>query len=286
MAARWHLFPTASRFREEFAAPRPLVFVAYLAIAFALGAALSHAIHTLIPTRPNAPPLALIAASFVLVMASQALTAGFLGTDELRPWHALLAGLKSALIAGAGTAGIFVSGAGSEPFFTALLIALLCVALAAAWCAAFSVLAALLGTPRRALQALLLLAAIANTGLFWSREVITSAATRESKLGNALPNAVMYGSPPLALASVWHQESAAARREQSDQSRFDLIRAPLTYDVWIGSYQAVPYAAITPAFPRDGQRTLGLLGLIFFFALPTLWISEALRAREAGARQK
>jgi hypothetical protein len=83
-------------------------------------------------------------------------------------------------------------------------------------------------------------------------------------------------SPPAALSAAWHQESATQHGSRED-ARFDLIRSPLTYDIWVGSYQAVPYPKIIPESQPPEPFQPGLLLALLIWSLPLLVFAEALQ---------
>jgi hypothetical protein len=101
---------------------------------------------------------------------------------------------------------------------------------------------------------------LAVSALFWTRgpiELLGHGAENGSSSAAWLAAGVVAASPPLAVASVWHEESDAARKGAES---YDFVRAPLTYQVWIGSYRAVPYPQILPSAPdRQNGFRLGLL---------------------------
>jgi hypothetical protein len=236
-----------------------------LAAAFAFGLAAARALGWLLPSSAASPPYAAIVASIVIDLV---------GLAALLIWLPAAAGrgkvsagtaawLGGALVCAAALAGLGLAGAQGESWRTFLVL----WGLMAAQCA---VLAALYGwlkvlcrfELRWAGQITWLLLSLAVTALFWSREPLERLG-RGAEDGSAtaawLAAGIVAASPPLAVASVWHQESTAARHGGAS---FDIVRAPLTYQVWIGSYRAVPYPQILPAMRKDSPHWGLVLGML------------------------
>lgn len=227
-----------------------------LAVAFACGWSLGRALNGLLPSAASAPPYAAIAASVVLDLACLALLLIWLprAAEKGSAWTNTAAWLGSTLAGLAALAGLSLSG-GGEPLRTFAVLGGLLAAQGAVLAAVYGWLAVLFRfEPRLAPLVAGVVLSLAATALFWSREPIQLLG-HEAEDGASsaawLAEAVVAGSPPLAVASVWHQESAAARGGAgagggAGAARFDIIRAPLTYEVWLGSYRAVPYPQILP----------------------------------------
>ena len=269
-----------------------------LVVAFTLGLGLAYALGWLLPSAAavplsadSAPPYAAIAASVVIDLA---VLAGLLIWLPVTAWKGAAwpgtgAWLGSVLACGAALAGLSVAGVHMEPMRTFVVL----WGLMAAQCA---VLAALHGwlaflfrfEPRLPAQTTCVLLALAVTALFWSREPIEllgRGAEGGSSTAAWLAAGVVAASPPLAVASVWHQESGAAR---TGAASFDIVRAPLTYQVWIGSYRAVPYPQILPV--SQGQERgfrFGLLLPLLFTGVLLLVLSDVAAQRwRRGTRRE
>jgi hypothetical protein len=136
-----------------------------------------------------------------------------------------------------------------------------------------------------AAQATWLMLTVAATALFWSREpiqMLTRSGAKDTAIATRAADGVMKLSPPLAVVATWYQASDAARQRGSSDNRFDLIRAQLSYEVWIGSYQALPYPEVTPASVPDpqGERppslNPGLILAMLAWGLPLLLLMDVL----------
>lgn len=245
--------------RDALLNPRYLLL---LGGALITGFVCSIAARELIPMRPSSPPLAAIAVTTFLLLLHQAATLSFLGAGTT----ASIAWLKSVLLCAVALAGVLVLGLASPRML--LIVWALCACYAGLLCAAWALLSLLTQRRTVALQCVLLLAVLANSALFWSRGPIT-AYSRSESLGAMLPDAVMKLSPPLALSGAFHQE--AETQSSREGARFDIIRAPLTYDVWIGSYQAVPYPEVLPQKATLAQRFQpGMILSLGLWFLPVL----------------
>jgi len=259
--------------------------------AFAFGLALAYALGWLLPSAAASPPYAAIAASVVIDLAGLAfllfrlpVTAGRTGA-----WTGAAAWLGSVLACGAALAGLSIAGVHKESWRTFVVL----WGLTAGQC---MLLAALYGwlaflfrfEPRLPAQITCVVLSLAVAALFWSREPIEllgRGAAGGSSTAAWLAAAVVAASPPLAVASVWHEESDGARKGTAS---FDVVRAPLSYQVWIGSYRAVPYPRIVPGVtgPENSFR-FGLLLPMLLAGMPLLILSDAAAMRfRRGARQE
>jgi len=254
-------------------------FVAALSVSAIAGALLALGTKELIPSRPNSPHLAGIAATTVVLLLLQAFAFDNFGSAarSSRAFTGLAAWLKSVLIAGAALLGIFVTGAASESPRITLIVWAYCAGFIGLIGTLWALLSITTGQRILALQIVLVLAVLANTALFWSRGPITAFSSLQGHWSQQLPEATMKLSPPLALAGAWHQEGGQENTREG--SRFDIIRAPLTYDVWIGSYQTVPYPEVLPRSPSGAPFNPGLLLALLIWSMPLLLLTEVLNAR-------
>lgn len=258
-----------------------------LAAASITGAMLALSMKELIPARPNSPYLAGIAATTLILLFSQALAFTNFGTAarSSRAFAGFAAWLKTVLIAAAALLGVFVTGVTSESPRIALIVWAYSAGFIGLIGTVWALLAITTGQRVLALQIVLVLAVLTNTALFWSRGPITAFSSLDGHWSQQLPVATMKLSPPLALAGAWHQEG---RQESTGEgSRFDIIRAPLTYDVWIGSYQTVPYPEVLPRSGASGAPfNPGVLLALLIWSLPLLLFTEILNARRLRAAKE
>ncbi|MCY3023954.1 MAG: hypothetical protein NTW87_33665, partial [Planctomycetota bacterium] len=209
-----------------------------------------------------------------------------------QPWQHVCAWLGTVLVCGAAFAGLGVAGTHGESPRTFVVLWALFAAQAAVLAAVHALLSLFLYfAPQLAEQVTLLMLGFAVTALFWSREPIQmlahAAPPGQASSASRLAEGVLKLSPPLAVASVWHQESDAARWAGGrSRARFDLIRAPLTYELWIGSYQPLPYPAILPS-RASGAFVPGIVLAMLLWGLPLLVFGDILSAlrRQEGQPQ-
>lgn len=235
-------------------------------------------------------PYTAIAASLVIDLAGLAVLLALLARGTPGDlWTHLGAWLGASAIAAASLAGLACARTHGESAHIFVVLWLVFTAQAATVAAVCGVLRVLSGAPSVSLQLTALLLGIVVTALFWSREPITQFARAGQRQDNSaadrLASGVLKLSPPLALASAWNQECNVARSPEGG-SRFDLIRAPLTYEVWIGSYQAMPYPDILPsrqaADPGDyGARPFkpGIVLALLLWGVPLLVFADVLLNR-------
>src|SRR5262249_11762089 len=104
---------------------------------------------------------------------------------------------------------------------------------------------------RPARQVVLLSLGLMATALFWSRGLIENVAQTScdnpAALAGSMADTVVKLSPPVTIAETWHQECDASRRPlRGNETRFDIVHGPLTYNVWLGSFQMVAYPDLYP----------------------------------------
>ncbi len=252
-------------------------------LSAAAGVLLAKGLALFLPTRGPIPHCA-IAGSFVLDLAGLSLLLSllFCAAKCSRAWPLLRAWLGTVFVMAPAYAGLALSSAHLESPHVFVVLFGLFAAQAAALSAVHGVLSVLLWWAPRATGPLTALAlGLLVTALFWSRAPLQRMVNER---GGASATALMKVSPPLAVASVWQQECDAARAPEKNQARFDLIRGPLTYEVWMGSYMAIPYPAITPNF-SGGERTPGLIVQFLLVALPLLLVCDFLARRTTAAMQ-
>jgi hypothetical protein len=231
-------------------------------------------------------PYHLIAGSIVLNLLLLSAWVMWLPREHER-WQFVFSWVAWTLAAGCGHAGLWLSGGESARTFAVLwLLTIGQGALLGAICGAGAVL--LSGRMQAARQISMLILAAAMTAIFWSKTPIQSAQKDENDrglpMGDLLYDAVLKLSPPLAVCATWYQESDASRGPvRSDNSRFDLIRGPLSYSVWMGSYQIIPYPDILPvkaaraAGSSEPQTArLGLALTTLLWGLPLMMLADLL----------
>ncbi|HEY3319402.1 MAG TPA: hypothetical protein VGP72_02860 [Planctomycetota bacterium] len=253
-------------------------------VAFACGISLPYLMRTFLPGT-GALPFTAVAASVVIDLAGLALVLAWMPVERGESWAALGTWVAVTLCVGPAFIGMGLVGAHQEPMYVFIVLWGLFAAQAALVLAVHALLSQFVGA-QAALQVTILLLGAAVTALFWSRPVIQRLASDPSRtvsmaVSRTLTDGVLGLSPPLSLSSVWNQESAAAREANAGQARFDLIRAPMTYDVWLGSYQALPYSQILPGKTHEGTFGLGLILKMLLAALPVIAVCDVLSARAA-----
>lgn len=251
-----------------------------LVTATVVGSLLALGLKELIPSRPSSPRLAGIAATTFIILAIQGLALLNFGkaASSARAYSCFSAWLKTVLLAGGALSGVFLTGILSDSPRIALITWAYCAGFTGLMGAFYGLLSLTTGRRGLALQVVLVVAVLANSALFWSRGPITAFSSLEGHWTQQLPDATMKLSPPLALAGAWHQEGG--NESTREGSRFDIIRAPLAYDVWIGSYQTVPYPEVMPRSSTAGTPFHpGLLLALLIWSLPLLIFTEVLHAR-------
>ena len=257
--------------------------IAPLVLAALCGWLLPYALKTFLPSGIPFPYTAIAASLFINLLCLAALLTLLARATKDEPWSLLAAWLGSVVIAGAAMAGLALAHTHDESTHTFIVLWLLFAAQAALVTAVCGLLRVLTGSRRFSVQATALVVGVLVTALFWSREPITQLAQRrESVASDRLAIGVLKLCPSFAMASAWNQECDAAT-DAKRGNRFDLIRAPLTYDVWIGSYQAMPYPEILPSRQADdpgefGTREFkpGLVLALLLWGLPLLVFADLL----------
>ena len=283
---------TISAMRGVLPALKNLLFkrgvVILCAAGFAAGLILPYLLKTFFPQPVALVPHTVLAASYFIDLAGLALLLSWLPSNERHdaPWLRTAAFIGSLLVGACAFLGMSIAGMHQESLQTFLTLWTLFAAQAAVVAALHSLLWLIFYDARQiAAQLTWLVLACAATALFWSREpvqMLTRSGEKDSALATRSADGVMKLSPPLAVAATWYQQSDAARERGRSDSRFDLVRAHLTYEVWIGSYQALPYPEITPSWKPDPQGELpqsftpGLILAMLAWGLPLLILADVL----------
>jgi hypothetical protein len=254
-------------------------------IALAFGLTLPYGLSTVLPPAEPLMPFTVLASSFVIDLGALSFLLCCLpsSASEVIAWSRVGAFLASIFVCGFAFVGLALSGAHAESAQTFVTLWLVFAAQAAVLGAIHSLLRLVTNSNAIASQLTLLLAALVVTALFWSRESIqklSHSERNEATVGMRLADGVMKLSPPPVIASAWYRESSAARAPHgSGDHRFDLVRAPLAYEIWIGSYQAIPYPAIFPSTsPGDGFQP-GIILAMLVWGLPLLIFCDVLLLR-------
>jgi len=275
-----------------------------LVLAFGLSLLLTAALAWLLPPSTPLRPVNALAASFAVNLMLLGLLLAWLPgrPQECTAWAVLSAWLGSLILGGAAFAGVAWAPGHYESLRTFFALWTLFAAQAAAIAAAHSLLLLIVRSPTAIRQLILLGVSVLVTALFWSKaliEIVPKTGLQEPQVtGRALPDladAVIKLSPPVAVASAWYQESDAARAgasadpkvaAQSEGCRFGLIHGPLTYSVWMGSYQAARYPHILPARAQSRTETFspGIALAMLLWGLPLLFLGELLRGLEQPRR--
>lgn len=278
-------------------------YVLKIALAgVALGLVVSTSLKAVLPPSEPGYSYSAIAASFVLNLAGLAWTLACLPAEnevsKRKMFTHFKAWFHSAIPIACSFAALWLAPIHHESARVFLALAILSIVQAGAILAIHAILSVFFGAGTRAPKALCtLLLCVLATALFWSREPIERMAKTSgegAQQSAQLADGVMKFSPPMTVASAWYQESDGARTSQSASShRFDLVHGPLTYAVWIGSYQAVACPDILPSggsgdFYTRREFTPGIALILLLWALPILAVADVLlwrTHRSAASRQ-
>ena len=275
----------------------PWLIIAIVALATGFGLALGLSA-ILPPSEPGYPYIA-IAASFMLNLAGLGLALVFLPAPDNDSKRFILAHGSAWVQASAAIfcafAGLWAAPTQHESLRVFVALALLTSAQAAVLCAVHAGLSVVFGTRSRAPNTCcVILLGVLVSALFWSREPIERLARNGgngSQQSAQLVDGIMKLSPPMAVGSAWYQESDSARNAQTSSARrFDLVHGPLTYAVWIGSYQTAACPDILPTLGSGDfySRTdfkAGLVLLLLLWAMPIILLCDVLlwwRSSRAG----
>lgn len=265
-------------------------YFAFAALAFALGFGLNFSLR-LFFAGPEHSRSAL-AASFIVnlgVLAASLATLPERQSGAASRWRFLRAWLRVACLAAAGFGGVWAASAQQESARIFAALVLLSSAQSAALFAAYALLDVLCESRGRAPRLLCALGlALFSTALFWTREPILWLSKSGGALSGLSPrvsDGVMKLSPPVAVAAAWFTESDAARGGAGGATpRFDLVRGPLTYTAWIGSYQLVAVPGILPSglstdFYAREDFSPGIALILLLWALPLLALGGWLKPK-------
>jgi hypothetical protein len=249
--------------------------------AFATGFIIEYAFAHLV----NRSALSLIVSTIAVYLCMIGVLLALLPAESKTqgPWIISGAWLQSLLLCGAAFAGVAMAPVHHESWRTFFAMWALFAAHAAVITGIFGLLATLFfPSVRPARQCVLLCVGVMATALFWSRGLIemTAQSPSEADAPHAaqMADAVVKLSPPVTVAEAWHQECDAARKQTQSGSRFDIIHGPLTYNVWLGSFQMVAYPDLYPARGGEGFNP-GLLLAMLAWALPVVALCEVLGKR-------
>lgn len=175
--------------------------------------------------------------SFLVNLLCVGVALSLRGAPREAEWPVLRVVLRCAALALAGCVGLRLSDATVLGWSTALALGLLTAAQCAAIAGCGALLDILFGARAAAGRALLaLLVALAATGLFWTKHVLEVAYERDPGLGRMATQATLSFGPSTGLAAVWNESEV----------RFDLVRRPLTYDLWLGNDLSWNYPMVGP----------------------------------------
>jgi len=264
--------------------------------AFAVGFVLAWVLKSLLPPSEPGYPYVAIAASFALNLTCLAAALALVPVENVVGKRVVFVHLKvwirTSVTIACAFAGLWLAPVHRESVRVFFALASLTIAQAAALFAVHAALVVFFGAPNRAPKTVCaLFLCVLSTALFWSGEPIerlSKLSENGSQRSAQLADGVMKFSPPMTVASAWYQESDGARNAQSSSARrFDLVHGPLTYAVWIGSYQAIACPDILPSggtgdFYTRREFAPGIALILLLWALPILALSDVLmwRARQ------
>jgi hypothetical protein len=219
-------------------------------------------------------PAALVAASFIVNLALLCIALALLpdGSDKRRWMHIRGIGRSAWLSVGAYL-GLWLYGVWAEGPRVFVALAAITIAQTSALAAVNAIVETGGGSGRLARTSCGVLLALSAAAFLWTRPPILNAGSPEAS--SRWTSAVMWTSPPAGVAAAWYSESDAALDPQTSARRFDLVRAPMNYMVWIGSYEAVAYPEILPR----GLARGGLAAWLLCFALPVLLACDGMKLR-------
>jgi hypothetical protein len=257
-----------------------------LVIAFIAGFGLPLLLRPLMPPPEASFSYAAIAASFVLNLACLSLALVGSPREAARGrFPHLLAWLLCSAASLFAYAGLWAAPVHRESWHVFAALAFLTSAQAAALLALHASTQLVVGRDARATRVLCVTTLTVLTCALWfTREPIlrlSKSGGEGSQPASHLSDAVMNFSPPAAVAAAWYHESDSARPQTTAAARrFDLVHGPLTYAVWIGSYQT----ALTPEIMFSGggdfyshkEFSPGLALTLLAWALPLLALCDVL----------
>ena len=272
LRAGWH----------EFVARR---FAGQMLGAFVFGVLVTLGLSLLLPASAPLQPYSALAASFAINLTGLGILLAWLpvDNDHVRPFRFVLAWMACTLLGAAAYAGIALVSR-TESAHTFLVLWMLLAAQAAAFSGIYGLFARLFHPFRYAAkQILFLILAALATGLFWIKTPIQNVSSDPAAARNLsaiMAEGTLNLSPSAAVGSVWYRESDAAREESR---RFDLIRAPLTYDFFIGSSGlTIAYPDILPGKSEKKGATAGLILTLLLWGVPLAMLSDIFCMKKAA----
>ena len=227
-------------------------------------------------------PYSVIAGSFAIDLAGLGVLLALLPdrNRDLQPQTFLSAWFVSVIVCACAFAGLGMPRTHAESFRTLAVLWGLFAAQAATIAACHGVLSLLLRRNQTlSRQLTMFLIGAAATALFWTRVPIQIVAQSApgTDAAEIMAEGMLKLSPPAAVASVWYQESDAARAQGG---RFDLIHGAMTYELWIGSRLSVAYPDILPTTksqePERKAFVPGLILAMLLWGLPLILLADTL----------
>ena len=267
-----------------------LLLALIISLAFAAGFAVPFCLKPLLPLSDPGFSYIAIAASFVINLACLGVALAWL-PDESRAASRgriphFFAWAKLMLAAVFSYAGLWAAPVHRESIGVFAALAFLTATQTAALLAVHALLTSFFGPLNRLPKTFcaFLLTALA-CALFWTGEPIQRLARSGGNgalYASYFADGVVKLSPPAAVAATWYEDSDGARAPELPSSRrFDLVHSPLTYGVWIGSYQAVASPEILPSggggdFYSQREFVPGVALTLLVWALPLMGLCEVL----------
>lgn len=179
-----------------------------------------------------------IAASFLINLAVVSVALGSTPAPGAAGWFATRGVLRCAVLALAAFTGCAFAPASALSWKTALTMAAVTSAQAAALCGFAGLLGWTLGRFRRSARMLpMALLALGTAGLLWTEPFLKVLYKKHPKWGTAAAQSTLVLGPSTGLAAAWNESEA----------RFDLVRyGPRTYDRWLGNDLEWSYPALWP----------------------------------------
>lgn len=193
------------------------------------------------PAGVMASPSGCIAASFLINLAvvSVALASPPApGAAGAAGWPSARALLRCALLALAAFVGCVFAPASPLTWKTALTLAAVTTAQAAALCGFAGLLSWTLGRFQSSARMLpVAVLALSSAGLLWTEPFLKVLYQNHPKWGTAAAETTLVLGPSTGLAAAWNESAA----------RFDLVRyGPRTYDRWLGNNLEWSYPSLWP----------------------------------------
>jgi hypothetical protein len=186
----------------------------------------------------------------VLNLISCSVAVGFAPLVVKKGFPFCAAALQLTLCIVAACVGFKLSPWGALQFSTALTLCALFIGQAWLWMGA-SALASWIFffAPRVSRAVVALKLALLITALLWSRPYLLTLYKKSPAWAVPATQTLVEFSPVTAASSAWNLK----------ESSIDLFKAPITYDLWIGSYQPVMYAKVWPGRADEPADAVVLL---------------------------